>query len=238
MKPLIRLQKYLSMSGIASRRKAEELIQQGSVTVNGETVSMLGLKVDPEKDEICVNGEVASLPERKVYYAYYKPRGIVVSREDDLHRKTIFDVLPDVPYALMPVGRLDKDSEGLIFLTNDGVWVNRIAHPSSRVEKEYEVVVSGSVPEEVLKRMVRGVRDRRGEFIYVAGAGRLSAVNKQTLLSIVLQEGRNRHIRRILEALDYKILQLKRVRIGRVGLGHLKPGKMRVLSPTEVSYFK
>lgn len=231
----MRLQKYLSQCGVASRRAAEEMIVNGEVTVNGKRVTELGTKVDPARDKVRARGKDVSLPTERVHYAYYKPRGLVVTHRDEKGRDTIFDHMPESERRLIAVGRLDLDSEGLLLLTDDGEWAQKIAHPSSGIQKEYHVLVSGNVAPAVLRLMTQGVEVERGQFLKCDEAEKLASHNHQTLLRIILHEGRKRHIRLLLDSLGFKVLSLLRVRIGDVTLGHLKTGRMRKLTPQEIN---
>ncbi|GAB4326634.1 MAG: pseudouridine synthase [Candidatus Sumerlaeia bacterium] len=232
---LLRLQTFLARGGVASRRAAEALIAGGQVAVNGATVTAMGVKIDPERDVVTVGGRRVLLPAGHVYYAYHKPRGLLVTRRDERGRETIFDRLPDTARRLVAVGRLDRDSEGLLLLTDDGPWAQRIAHPSSGIEKEYHVLVGGNVSTAVLELLTSGVEVEPGVVLRADTADKIAARNHQTLLRLVLHEGRKRHIRLLLGALGFNVLVLRRERIGPVTLGRLKPGRLRRLRPAELN---
>ncbi|MBO9403706.1 MAG: rRNA pseudouridine synthase [Thermomicrobium sp.] len=227
-----RLQRVLAAHGVASRRKAEELILAGRVTVDGVVVRELGRKVDPERQEICVDGKpLRSEPRR--YIVLHKPVGYITTTADEYGRKTVLDLV-QVPERVVPVGRLDRDSSGLLLLTNDGDLIYRITHPRYELEKEYEVLVDGFPPPEVEEALRRGVpvdgrpvQIRRLEAIRVEPQG--------TVYRVVIHEGRNRIIRRVFERVGYPVLRLQRVRVGPLRLGDLPPGRWRDLTPSEVA---
>ncbi|MDI7275338.1 MAG: pseudouridine synthase [Anaerolineae bacterium] len=229
--PEERLQKVLAHAGVASRRRAEEIIQAGKVRVNGEVVTELGTKVDPDRDVIQVEGRTVR-PQAPVYLVLNKPRGVLSAASDARGRTTVVDLVRHHA-RLYPVGRLDLESEGLVLLTNDGALALRLAHPRYEHEKEYRVLVTGRPDEEALQRLREGIGLEGGR----TRPARVS-VERQgeegTWLRIVLREGRKRQIRRMLEAVGYGALRLIRVRMGPLELGRLKPGQYRPLSPAEL----
>ena len=232
-RPGDRLQKVLAAAGIGSRRQCEELIQAGRVEVNGRTVTELGFRVDPEGQEIRVDGQAIGRPER-VYYAVNKPPGVVSTSRDPSGRPRVVDLVPRARERLFPVGRLDLYSAGLILLTNDGELANRLTHPRYGVQKQYRALVAGQPSPEVLAQLKRGVR-------LAEGIARVDEIRvhvkrgKSTLLEITLSEGRNREIRRILARVGHKVLELLRTRVGPISLGKLPPGAYRRLTRDEVS---
>jgi 23S rRNA pseudouridine2605 synthase len=239
----VRLQKILSAAGVASRRTAETLIEQGRVSVNGTTVRELGTKADPDDDDIRVDGRRVKGPARRRYLLLYKPRGYITSRSDPQRRPTVMDLLArgGVREYVYPVGRLDYDSEGLLILTSDGDLAARLTHPRHGVEREYEVRIRGVPGEHELARLVKGVTI----------AGRRTAPARvqlqtvlepesgpQALLSIVIHEGRNRQVRDMCEAIGHPVVRLRRIRIGPIADRHIRPGEFRDLTPREVARLK
>ncbi len=226
----VRLQKFLADCGVASRRKAEELIVTGRVAVNGETVTELGSRVDPSKDKVKVDGQPVQPEEKKVYLKLYKPRGIVSSCVSQRGESTICDLIKDFKERLYPVGRLDQASEGLILLTNDGELANKLMHPRYEHEKEYYVNVQSPMSEVDLKKLEAGIQIE-GKRTLPARVRRLG----ETSFAIVLREGRKRQIRLMAEALGNRVTQLKRVRIKNIKLDDLKMGEYRELTKNEIS---
>nr|WP_191126202.1 pseudouridine synthase [Cerasibacillus terrae] len=230
---MIRLQKMIAQSGITSRRKAEELIQAGKVKVNGETVTTLGTKVSP-KDNIEVNG-VKIEKEEPVYFMLYKPREVISSVEDEKGRKVVIDLLPNIEERIFPIGRLDYQSSGLILLTNDGEFANILMHPRHGIEKVYITKVKGVPDKSAYTQMKKGVRDGK-DTLKAIRSKVISVDSKQntSILEVTLREGKNRHIRRMMENLGYPVLKIKREKYGLLTLDGLKPGEFRSLTPKEV----
>ncbi|MBR90080.1 MAG: pseudouridine synthase [Verrucomicrobiales bacterium] len=228
----VRLQKYLSEAGVASRRTGEALIRAGKVEVNGQTIRVLGSKVDPDRDEVVVDG-VPIQPKRKLYLAVHKPRGHVCSRRDEKGRPLLGDLLPKEWRHCYPVGRLDRESEGLIFVTNDGEFALRMTHPRHGVRKLYVAEVEGRVKETVPGRLTRGVT-HRGERLRAEKARLLASNNTRSVVELELAEGKNREVRRLFAAMGFKVTRLVRERIGPIRLGELRAGKWRTLTDTEV----
>jgi 23S rRNA pseudouridine2605 synthase len=227
-----RLQKVLAHAGIASRRSCEEMILQGRVTVDGQVVRELGTRVDPDRQKVAVDGQ-AIRPERMVYFAVSKPKGYVSTNSDPSGRPRVVDLLPEIPERVFTVGRLDEMSVGLMILTNDGEMANRLAHPKYGVEKLYRCVVAGHPTPEVLDKLVEGVWLAEGK----ARARRVKVVGKQgdaAVLEMVLAEGKNREVRRMLAKLGHKVMSLTRVAVGPITLRGLRPGEWRPLSPPEI----
>ncbi len=236
-----RLQKLLSAAGIASRRAAEEYITQGRVMVNGETVTQLGSKADPETDEIKVDGRRLKANRKPRYILLYKPKGYITTRSDPQRRPTVIDLLSKggVREYVYPVGRLDYDSEGLLLLTSDGDLAAGLTHPRHGVEREYEVKVLGVPDDQKIDRLRAGVPldGRRTEPADVALA-RVLPEGKGAILSLVMHEGRNRQIRRMCEAVGHPVSKLRRVRIGPITDAHIRPGEFRDLDDAEVAALK
>jgi 23S rRNA pseudouridine2605 synthase/23S rRNA pseudouridine2604 synthase len=229
--PLTRLQKFLSEAGVCSRRAGEELIRSGRVRVNGEPVTALGHKIDPSRDRVAVDGRpVAGRPE-PITIALHKPRGYVTSCRHP--GKKIVLELVDLPQRLFPIGRLDKESTGLLLLTNDGELHHRLSHPSFDHEKEYEVTVARPISDGALRRMAAGM-PILGSRTRAAEVARLAADR----FRIVLREGRNRQIRRMVRRLGNEVTALRRVRVGCVALGGLEEGRWRRLSAAEIEGLK
>ncbi len=222
----MRLQKYLSAAGVCSRRKGEKHILVGRVSVNGEVISQLGVQVDPEKDEVRFDGKLLQLTKDHLYIALNKPVG-VVSSCDHRGKKLVVDLV-DVGTRIYPVGRLDKDSEGLLLLTNDGALHQRLSHPKFGHEKEYQVTVMRPIDDRALQRMREGVL--LGEKATHPAQVKRTAADR---FSIILKEGRNRQIRRMAKAVRAKVKRLIRVRIAHIRLGDLKSGKWRHLTDNE-----
>lgn len=228
----IRLQKHLADCGVASRRKAEELIADGKVRVNGR-IAKIGDKVDPKRDKVSVRGKNVVVNNEKVYIMLHKPRGFVTTVNDELNRKCVMDLVKDAGSRLYPVGRLDKDSEGLLFLTNDGEFANKLTHPSSHVNKTYRVTVGGEVSDEKLDRLCSGI-ELDGRKTLPCDVFVIERREDRTILNFIISEGRNRQIRRMCEAVGLEVLRLKRIEIAGVKLGMLQRGDWRPLNEREM----
>lgn len=228
----IRLQKHLSECGVASRRKAEELIQLGKVKVNGH-IAELGTKIDPKRDKVTVRGKAVVSSGEKIYIMLHKPRGFVTTMSDELGRRNVSDLVKDAGTRLFPVGRLDKDSEGLLLMTNDGEFSNKLTHPSSHVNKTYRVTVKGAVEEEQLSEMREGIM-LDGRRTLPCDAFIAEKKEDRTVIIFILNEGRNRQIRRMCETVGLEVLRLKRTEIAGVKLGMLPQGKWRPLNEKEM----
>jgi len=229
----IRLQKVLAAAGLGSRRQCEELIVTGRVEVDRKVVMELGIRVDPAQQEIRVDGIPLRQP-RLLYYALNKPPGVVCTTRDPAGRPRVTDLVPSKGERLFSVGRLDLHSQGLIILTNDGQLANLLAHPRYGVPKTYRALVAGRPEPEALKKMLRGVRLAEG----VARAERVTVKShhkQSTVLEIVLREGKNREVRRLLARIGHKVMRLTRIAIGPIRLGKLQPGQWRRLTDEEVA---
>jgi len=218
--------------GIASRRKAEELIIEGRVTVNGK-IATLGMKADPAKDHIKLDGRLLVKPEPKIYLVFNKPAGVVTSLSDPEGRPTIKDFLKGIKYRVFPVGRLDYDSEGLLLITNDGDFAHNILHPSKKVPKTYVVKVKGLIDENAMERLRRGVRLEDG-LTAPSKVKKVRLSESNSWVEITIYEGRKRQVRRMLEKVGYPVIKLRRIAIGSLKLGDLKPGEMRRLTIEEI----
>jgi 23S rRNA pseudouridine2605 synthase len=229
---LERLQKVLARAGVASRRKSEELIQQGRVTVNGKVVTQLGTKVDPSRDEVRVDGARVRVEQSRVYIMINKPPGVLSTMEDDRGRRALGDLI-STPTRLYPVGRLDASSEGLILLTDDGELANLLTHPRYQHEKEYVVLVNGNPSGETLEAWRRGVLlDEKPTA--PAQVDVLRTQRDSALLRVVMREGRKRQIRSVASLLGHPVRELKRVRMGPLQLGALESGQWRYLTSREI----
>lgn len=232
MSEAVRLQKYLSRAGRASRREAERLMEAGRVRVNGEVARELGTRVVPGRDVVEVDGERITVPPR-LWVAFHKPPGVLTTRSDPHGGRTVYNLLPEELGGLRYVGRLDKDAEGLLLLTNDGDGAHRIQHPSGEIEREYRAEVAGTVGREAITQLLRGVELDDGR----ARALRAEVVEAGPITSridLVLTEGRKREVRRMLSAVGHHVLRLRRTRYGPVRLGDLGGGAWRELTDDEV----
>jgi 23S rRNA pseudouridine2605 synthase len=235
-KDLERLQKVLARAGIASRRACEELIAQGRITVNGQVIREPGTRIDPQRSKVEVDGQRIQV-ERPVYFAVNKPKGYVSTNHDPGGRPRVIDLLPEVPQRVYTVGRLDEMSVGLLLLTNDGELAHKLAHPRFGVEKVYRAIVAGKPTREVLDKMIEGIWLAEGK----ARAKHVRVVGHKgeaTILEMVLAEGKNREVRRMMAKLGHKIMSLTRVAVGPITLRGLKPGEHRRLSAHEVELLR
>jgi 23S rRNA pseudouridine2605 synthase len=229
---VVRLQKFLAEAGVASRRASEQIIQGGRVAVNTATVTQMGTKIDPGHDRVTVDGR-AIKPKRKLYLALHKPRGYICSPAADETRDKIARLLPEQWSDLLAVGRLDYNSEGLIFLTNDGDFCLKLTHPRYAIAKTYVAKIQGRVTPEILKRFTQGVVSA-GEKVQARRARLVSASDSSSVVELELTEGKNREVRRLFESQNLTVRRLQRVRIGCIGLGQLRAGKWRRLTETEI----
>lgn len=230
---LIRLQKLLAQSGVGSRRRCEELMLAGVVVVDGEVVTRLGTKVDPSTAVIRVDGKRLPPISPNVYLALNKPRGVVSTMSDPEGRRTLSDVVADRPERLFHVGRLDTDTSGLIILTNDGDFAQRLAHPSYEVDKTYVAEVTGEVTKATLRKFREGVTLDDGP-VTVSRTRIVQHGTGKTIVELVIHEGRNKIVRRLLEHVGHPVTRLTRTRIGPVRLGQLKSGELRELTLEEL----
>jgi len=231
----MRLNKYIASSGVCSRRKADELIEQGVVSVNGKKVTELGFQVK-EKDKVFINSGLVR-PKKLEYYRFYKPSGFITSADDEKDRKIIYDLLPPTMHKLKPVGRLDKDSSGLIILTNDGDLINELTHPSIKVPKVYIVSVNGKAHLHHLEKMAQGIEIEEGKIAY-ADTSIVESDNKRTVMQVTLYQGLNRQIRKMFEKLGFEVTSLKRIQHATIELEGLKKGQFKPLKPQQVKELK
>ncbi len=234
---MIRLQKYLALCGVASRRASEKMIQEGRVAVNGSVITEMGVQVNESLDTVTVDGEVVRPEEEKHYIAYNKPIGEVTTVSDPEGRATVMDKFADYPVRLFPVGRLDYDSEGLLLLTNDGEMMNRVLHPSHEVLKVYWTKVSNHVTPEEINALRKGVMID-GKLTSPAFVRLIRENTFDTVLLISIHEGRNRQVRRMIDAIGHQVVRLRRVGFGPVSLGSLPTGMWRPLTPEEIAALK
>ena len=228
----VRLQKFLAESGVASRRKSEELIEQGKVKVNGK-LAMIGDKISPKKDTVTVNGKKITKTKSHTYIVLHKPRGFITTMSDEMDRKCVAQLIKDVPGRVYPVGRLDRDSEGMLLFTNDGEFANAMTHPTKHVPKTYRVTVRPGITDDQITALTTGIiiDDRKTA---PASVRVVSKEENRVVLEIILYEGRNRQIRKMCEALGLEVARLKRTAIGSIKLGMLKQGDWRNLHEDEV----
>lgn len=230
---MMRLSKYLADSGVASRRKAEEIILEGRVSVNGETVRELGTKVDPEKDKVTVDDKNINANAEKIYYLLNKPAGYTSTAKDPHAKHTVLELVPEKP-RVFPVGRLDKDTTGLLILTNDGELTQKLTHPSYEKEKEYIVICGSELTDIEIKKLENGIilDDKKTAPTKV----RFIADNSDKYFhySVTIREGRNRQIRRMFESIRNPVISLGRIRVDSLNLGDLKEGKYRELTKQEI----
>ncbi|CUS82013.1 pseudouridine synthase [Candidatus Kryptobacter tengchongensis] len=232
---LIRLNKYLAMCGIASRRKADELIQQGRVAVNGEVITQLGIKIDPRKDKVTVDGKPVKPEEKLVYIVLNKPKDCITTVKDEKGRRTVLDLVK-VKQRIFPVGRLDRNTTGVLLLTNDGELAYRLMHPKYKIEKAYKVEIDKPIKPEDIEKLKRGImldgRKTEACDIYILPD------SDRKELGITIHEGRYRQIRRMFERLGYKVRKLHRVSFGGITVSGMKRGEWRYLTEKEIRKLK
>jgi 23S rRNA pseudouridine2605 synthase len=228
-----RLQKILAKAGIASRRKAEELIKEGKVRVDGKVVTEMGTKVDPDAQDIECDGIHVAAREKKIYILLHKPAGFVSTVHDPQGRPIVTDLLPQVKERVYPVGRLDLDTEGALLLSNDGELAQKILHPSHEVNKTYVAKVKGKPNTKKLAALSRGIT-LEGRKTWPADIEVLQTEPQATTIKIIIHEGRKRQVRKMFDAVGHPVLQLKRTAYGQLELGDLRPGKYRFLSPEDI----
>lgn len=228
----IRLNKLIADSGVSSRRQADRLIEEGHVSVNGKRVFELGVKVDPAHDKVMVDGKLLKQQQQKLYLLFNKPRGILTTMEDPHDRPTIADYLEKVPARVFPVGRLDWDSEGLLLLTNDGDFANKVMHPSKEVTKTYLVKIDGEAKPEAIQKLLKGVPIIGGRVAAksVEKIRRPDGSEKYEWYKVVITEGKNRQIRQMFAKIGFDVMKLQRVAIGRLRIGSLKKGELVYLN--------
>lgn len=235
---MMRLQKYLALSGVASRRNSEKLIAEGRVAVNGHVITEMGVQVDETTDKVTVDGALVQIQEEKHYIAYNKPIGEVTTVSDPEGRATVMDKFHDYPVRLYPVGRLDYDSEGMLLLTNDGDMMNNLLHPSHEVEKAYLVKVSNHVSEETIRRLRAGVTLDDGRLTSPAEVRLVRYEAFSSVVLVTIHEGRNRQVRRMFAAVGHEVVSLKRIGFAGIMLHDLPRGQWRRLTDVEIRRLK
>lgn len=234
---LIRLQKYLADASIASRRKSEQIILDGHICVNGKVVTELGTKVDTERDIVTYKGNEVKINNNYIYIMFHKPEGCVTTVHDQFERKTVMDYIQDIEERIYPVGRLDFDTSGLLILTNDGDLTYRLTHPKHNIEKVYIANVIGEPTKEEINKFEKGLYIDN----YKTSQAKLYIVKRNgnlTSIKVVIREGRNRQVRKMCEAINHPVRNLKRIATGKLFLGELKRGEYRHLTKEEVNYLK
>ena len=226
-----RLNKYIASAGVCSRRKADELIESGVVVVNNKKITELGYLVK-EKDKVFINDKLIH-PVKHLYYRFFKPAGYITTSDDEKGRKTIYDLIPKELWGLKPVGRLDKDSTGLLILTNDGDLINELTHPSVKVPKVYLVSIDSSIHQHELEQMANGVEIEKGKIAY-ADIEVLEADKMHTMMRITLYQGMNRQIRKMFEYFGYEVKSLKRIQHATIQLDGLKRGDIKPIKPRQI----
>ena len=229
--PATRLNKYIASSGICSRRKADELIESGAVVVNNKKVTELGYLVS-EKDKVFIDNKLIH-PVKHQYYKFFKPAGYITTSDDEKGRKTIYDLIPKELWGLKPVGRLDKDSTGLLILTNDGDLINELTHPSVKVPKVYIVSIDSLISPHELEQMANGIEIEKGKTAY-ADIEVLEVDKSRTMMRITLYQGMNRQIRKMFEHFGYEVKSLKRIQHATIQLEGLKRGELKPIKPRQI----
>lgn len=231
----MRLNKFLADAGIASRRKSDELIKEGRVKINGKVVKELGTDVNVENDAVYLDGKRVKLVNTKVYYKLHKPKGYVTTASDERERKTVLDLMRNVQYRVYPIGRLDYDTEGLLLLTNDGDMANILTHPKNNVNKTYVAHIEGVLEDKDVKKLSLGV-DIGGYVTQPCSVIVKERTEKSTVIEITIAEGKNRQVKKMVEAVGKNVAFLKRVAIGDIKLGGLARGEYKALTPKELQY--
>ncbi len=234
---LIRLQKFMASAGVASRRKAEEIILSGRVTVNSQPVTELGFKIDEKKDVVALDGKVLGQINNYTYVMLHKPRGYITTVKDQFDRPTVMDFLKGIKSRLVPVGRLDYDTSGLLLLTDDGELTYKLTHPKHQIPKVYDAWLAGIPNNESLEKFRQGVLIEG----YRTAPAKIQVLVKdkaKVQARITITEGKNRQVRKMCQAIKHPVMNLKRVAVGKLELGDLKPGKYRLLTQSEINYLK
>lgn len=236
----VRLQKFLSEAGICSRRKAEELITEGKIKVNGKVSSELGVKVDPQNDVVEYNGRIVKREENKIYILLNKPIGYVTTVKEQFGRDKVTDLIKGVKERLLPVGRLDMYTSGALILSNDGDFINKVTHPKNEIEKTYNVTLVGIITESECEKLKNGVEICLDEEKYITKSAKVKILKiddekNLSRVQITIHEGKNREIRKMCEAINKKVLALHRAKIGNIDVKDLKLGQWRYLTSSEIN---
>ena len=229
----MRINKFIAENTEISRRKADELIELGKVKLNGQTLKNLGEQINPEQDKVEVNGRKITVKNKKIYIALNKPQGYVTTRSDELGRQTVLELIPP-KQNLKPVGRLDKNTEGLLLISNDGTFIHKLTHPKFQCEKEYIVRAEGNIPPQSIKKLQKGINIDHKK----TSPSKIHSIKREndtTSLHIIIHEGRNRQIRKMFAQIGYPVKYLQRIRIGNLQLKNLAKGKFRHLTQEEVN---
>ncbi len=226
----VRLNKYIADCGIASRRKADDMIENGEITINGKKVFELGIRVDPKQDRILFRGKPIQAQNRFVYYAFNKPKSVVTTTDDPHGRRTVMDFFPKAKLRLFPVGRLDFDSEGLLIITNDGEFAQKVIHPDEHVTKTYHVKLNGIPTDPQLDKLRRGVSIVGGKVSALHVKRLLKATDKKAWVEVMIDEGKNHQVKQMFTKIGFDVEKLRRVSIGEFRIGSLKPGEHRELT--------
>lgn len=235
----VRLQKYIAMCGVASRRAAEEIIDAGRVSVNGEKIFEQGVKVEIGADKVMLDGKIIKPSNKNYYIMLNKPTGYVSTVKDQFDRPTVIDLLgKEINERLFPVGRLDYDTEGLLLLTNDGDFTYKVTHPKHKIDKTYIAVLKGGISIKGLAQLRSGVKIEDDFVTSPAKVEMIDAINGHTTIKITIHEGKNRQVRKMFEAVGSKVVELQRISIGTVELGNLPLGRWRHLTAHEINYLK
>lgn len=232
----MRLQKFLAACGVASRRKSEDIISNGRVKVNGDIITEMGFKIDPDNDKVLVDDKNITLENRKVYIILNKPKGYVTTANEQFDRKKVTDLV-DVPYRIFPVGRLDYNTEGLLILTNDGDLTFKLTHPKFKVEKVYIAQVKGIPTKDELRNFENGLKIED----YITAPAKIKIIKKSKVdctVEIKIREGKNRQVRKMCDSIGHPVVDLRREKMGRISLGSLEVGNWRYLTEREINYFK
>lgn len=231
----MRINRFIAANTEFSRRKADKLIKEGDVLLNGKLIKTLGIKIDPSKDKIKIDGKLITVKEEKIYLALNKPQGFISTRSDEFDRKTVMILIPKGK-NLKPVGRLDKDTEGLLLFSNDGEFINRYTHPKFECEKEYEVLIKGKLDNDKKEKLESGLMIDKKKTSKAKITIKQQS-EKETFLRMTIHEGRKRQIRKMFDQIDHPVKYLRRIRIGKIILGDLKKGKYRVLHNHEINAY-